>query len=610
MKPLHTILSSETPCLLLENTREQTDKDAWLFTQPLAEIHINSFEDIDRGLLEIDQQRKLGRYLAGYISYEVAYGLIDKLADLQDKSSNDTLLHFYAFDTPTNCTFEEIQTALNLIPEQDPFIHNISLSETREQYLDQIKRIQEYILEGDTYQVNHTLRMNFDLNGSHLALYKALRGRQSVEYSAFLRTPEKTILSLSPELFVEKKSTTLTSRPMKGTSPRGSTAVEDASIKHSMANDEKQLSENLMIVDLMRNDIGKLAKVGSMQATPLFEIQEFETLFQMISTIRGEVDQNVPFSQIVKQLFPCGSITGTPKIRTMEIIQSLESQPRGVYTGAIGYITPDNDFTFNVPIRTIEFQTHSNNGQLGIGGGIIHESKASDEWQECLLKAKFLTGINEELCLIEACRYHHIDGTVDHLNEHLHRLKMSAKTFGISCDTGDIREKINQYLHSKTSKYDLKIRLTLNAKGVTTLSSEEITSNTLVTAKVAIADQGIIAESIFRQHKTNRRTLYNKLYKHYEKLGFYDVVFLNQYGRIAEASRHNVIIEREGKFYTPALSDGALPGIFRQSLFNSKIQDIEEAPLTLSDLMNADKVLLCNSVRGLVEVDIPSALHS
>lgn len=588
----------------MENTREQAGKTAWLFTQPLAEIRIDSFDDIDLGLNEIDKQRKKGRYLAGYINYELAYGLIDKLDGLQDAPANGTLLHFYAFDTPLRYSFEEVQNALGLIQEQEPFIHNISLSETREQYLDQIKRIQKYILEGDTYQVNHTLRMNFDLDGSHISLYKALRTRQSVEYSAFIRTPEKTILSLSPELFIEKKSTALTSRPMKGTSPRGRTASEDTAIKQSMATDEKQLSENLMIVDLMRNDIGKLAKIGSMQAKPLFEIQEFETLFQMISTVRGEVDSDIPFAQVVKELFPCGSITGTPKIRTMEIIQELESQARGVYTGAIGYIAPDNDFTFNVPIRTIEFKANSNNGQLGIGGGIIHDSDASDEWRECLLKAKFLTGLNDDFHLIEACRYQAIDKQIHRLDEHLQRLKNSAQTFGINCNTLDIRENIGAYLQEKTITGDLKIRLTLNAKGTVALSSEDILPEDLTPPRVAIADQCIVAESIFRQHKTNRRSLYNKLYTQFEELGYYDVIVLNQYGRVAEASRHNVIIERNGKLYTPPLSDGALPGIFRQSLFKDKIQNIQEASLTLEDLNSADKILLCNSVRGLSEVKL------
>lgn len=604
MKSLNKILSDETPCLLLENTRNPTGDTAWLFTQPLAEIHITSFDDIFRGLKEVDEQRQKGRYLAGFISYEAAYGLINKLAGLQDKTSNATLLHFYAFDEPRRCTFEEIETALTDNPEQEPYIHSISLSETREEYLDQIERIQRYILEGDTYQVNYTIRMNFDLEGSHLALYKELRARQSVEYSAFIRTPEKTILSLSPELFIEKQSVTLTSRPMKGTSPRGGTPKEDAAIERSMACDEKQLSENLMIVDLMRNDIGKLAQVGSMQAEPLFEIQVFETLFQMISTIRGQVDKDIAFSEVIKELFPCGSITGAPKVRTMEIIDELESQARGVYTGAIGYITPDNDFTFNVPIRTIEFDASSNHGQLGIGGGIIHQSDANDEWQECLLKAKFLTGANEDFSLIETCRVLHKNKNIERLDAHLKRLRNSASTFGIPCNTHDIREKIESYLEHKTSTSDLKLRLLLNTKGDVTLSSEKLNTRALTMPRVTVADQRIVAESLFRQHKTSRRTLYNKLHKHFEEHGFYDVIFLNQYGRVAEASRHTLFIERNGKLYTPPLTDGALPGVFRQSLLDKKVQDIEESPLTLTDLTSADKIFLSNSVRGLVEVEL------
>ncbi len=610
MKSLHNILLEETPCLLLENTRDRTGSKAWLFTNPSAEIRVSGTDDLMQGLSEIDEQRKKGLYIAGYINYEAAYYLIDKLAGLQDKSSHKTLLHFYAFAEPRRCTFNEIDDALGDTYEHEPFIHNIELSEAREQYLDQIVRIQRYILEGDTYQVNHTIRMSFDLEGSQLALYKALRARQSVEYSAFLRTPEKTILSLSPELFIEKKSSILTSRPMKGTSPRGTTSVEDAAIKQSMTSDEKQLSENLMIVDLMRNDIGKLAKVGSMQAKQLFEIQEFETLFQMISTIRGEVDKDVTFLDVVKELFPCGSITGTPKIRTMEIIHELESQARGVYTGAIGYIAPDNDFTFNVPIRTIEFDASSNHGQLGIGGGIIHESDAIDEWQECLLKAKFLTGLNGDFSLIETCRVSHEDQHIDRLDAHLTRLNNSAKAFAIPCIIRDIREKINTYLQSNKSEYDLKLKLLLNANGELGLSSEELFTFNSTIQSMAIADQSIIAESLFRKHKTSRRLLYNKLYQYFEERGYYDVIFLNQYGRVAEASRHNIYIEKNGKLKTPPLIDGALPGVFRQSIFEDKTQAIEEAPLTLADLYNADKVFLSNSVRGFLEVQLtPTKEH-
>ena len=497
---------------------------------------------------------------------------------------------------------EEIAEALRDEAEFEPFIGDIRLTETRESWIKNLEKIQRYIYEGDTYQVNYTLRMDFQLQGEILGLYRALRARQSVDYSALLLLPDSTILSLSPELFIEKRGATLVSRPMKGTSPRGHSGQADAEIMQAMANDAKQLSENLMIVDLMRNDIGRLAKPGSMRVDRLFEIQTFETLHQMISTISGEVEPDIPFGEVIDGLFPCGSISGAPKIRTMEIIHELESTPRGVYTGAIGYITPDNDFTFSVPIRTIEFEGQTKNGRLGIGGGIIFDSKPEEEWDECLLKAKFLTGLNQDFQLIETCRYDRQKKNIPYLEAHLQRLKKSAAFFQFVLDENIFRQQTNTFLAGQNTTADLKVRILLAYDGSLSFSAEAIDKPGPETPRVCLSKNRIHSRSVFRRHKTSRRALYNSDFDAAADKGFYDVLFLNEKNQLAEASRHNLFIEQDGQLFTPPLDSGALPGVMRSQLLADRKRLVSEKNLGIADLQKADRIFLANAVRGLLEV--------
>ena len=457
MTSLKKLLGDRRPSLLLENTRDPgMNNPAMLFCHPVSEIRACNRQELQAAFAEIDRLRKRGYYLAGIIHYEAAYHLIGKLAAFATDKSPAPLLQFYAFQQPQHLESAAVENALQSDPESEPYIHDITFSEDRQSYLQNLKKIQHYIFEGYTYQVNHTLRMQFRLEGEIASLYRLLRSRQRVEFSALLQLPEHTILSLSPELFIKKCGKLLTSKPMKGTASRGLTPEEDKRILQAMQKDKKQLSENLMIVDLMRNDIGRLAKPGTMKVDKLFEIQTYETLHQMISTISGEVDADIQFAEIIDGLFPCGSITGAPKIRTMELIKQLESTPRGVYTGAIGYITPDNDFTFNVPIRTIDFAADSDIGTLGIGGGIIHESNADEEWQECLLKAQFLTGLNRDFSLIETCRYNCSLNSLERIDLHLQRLRKSANAFGFPFPEKSIEKQICSFLKTLARDSDAK----------------------------------------------------------------------------------------------------------------------------------------------------------
>lgn len=602
-----TKMAESSPFMLFENTLPDQDYDAaWLFTHPVGEIIATLHGQLDAALAAIDEAREQGYYLAGFISYEASYAFSSKLTHLPNPATAEQpLLQFYVFDQVLRPTPDEVDQSFQQLPESAPFIKHWTPTETEADYLTKLNRIRQYIEQGDVYQVNHTFRANFELEGTVNGLYQALRKVQPVAFSALLHLPHSTILSLSPELFIKKRGTTLSTKPMKGTAARGNNESEDQQIIAAMKTDKKMRSENLMIVDLMRNDIGRLAKPGSVKVNNLFEIQTYKTLHQMISTVTGEIARNTPFAQIIKQLFPCGSITGAPKVRSMEVIHELESTPRHFYTGAIGFITPENDFSFNVPIRTLRFPKNSQQGTMGIGGGIIHESDASAEWQEALLKARFLTGLNQSFKLIETFRYVAESGDIPRLGAHLERLQRSAAQFGFPIAVGHWQQTIQSYLVDQKASADLKIRLLLDAAGTIRLSSETLTADdsehTMLPA-VTLSEHRIDDSSLFRQHKTTHRELYNRAYHQAEQQGFYDVVFLNEAGFIAEASRHNLLLALDGELYTPPLSDGALPGVMRQQLLNDPKSLAKEKQLTLKDLHKAEHVYLCNSVRGLVEV--------
>ena len=386
---------------------------------------------------------------------------------------------------------------------------------------------------------------------------------------------------------------------MKGTAARGATAAEDAAIAAALPEDEKQRAENLMIVDLMRNDIGRLAKIGSMKAARLFEVETFETVHQMISVVEGEVAPDLSLKQLLEGLFPCGSITGAPKIRTMEIIRALEATPRGVYTGAIGYVTPDNDVTLSVPIRTVVIDAQSGRGELGIGGGITWASDPLEEWDECLLKARFLSGLVRDIRLIETCRLEAGAATPARLDAHLARMRRSAGVFSFPFDESLLRRSLAQFVGEHRATLPQKLRLTLDANGRVEFSVEAV-PDSMENATVVISRETIDADSLFRRHKTSRRELYNREFERVSEQGFYDVLFFNQHEELAEASRHNVLVKLAGRWLTPPVSAGALPGICRAALLAEG--ELREAVITRQDFARAEGIRLCNSVRGVVDV--------
>ncbi|MDE2598198.1 MAG: aminodeoxychorismate synthase component I [Rhodocyclaceae bacterium] len=586
------------PFALLENTRDPS-APARRYTRPVGAVLAHRPEELAAALAELDAARRKSLHACGYIAYEAGYALQGlPIPAFPDFAPTRPLLHFQLFQSceliapGDSAEWLEAQAG-----EEACAIHDQELAEDEANYSRKIAQIRGLIRDGETYQVNYTLPCRFRHTGSAIALYLALRKTQRVAYSAFLNFPEARILSLSPELFIERRGNTLTTRPMKGTAARGNIAAEDKAIAEHLRNDPKSRAENLMIVDLLRNDLGRVAKTGSVQVPALFEIETYETLQQMTSTVTATLDEGAALPDIIQALFPCGSITGAPKRRTMQLIAELEQEPRGIYTGAIGYIEPGGDFCFSVPIRTV-VSAAPGKALMGVGSGIVYDSDAHAEYAEVQLKTRFLREVNRELGLIESMHLSP-DGSIRHRDLHLARLETAAQTFGFHVPERAISEELDAYTQHRPQTEARRLRLQLNSDGTFSLADFAIPP-VPENPRVRVSGKRIDSRSIFRRHKTTQRALYETEYARAVEQGAYEVLFLNEHGRIAEAARHNVFIRKNGQLLTPPVSEGALPGILRLSL---EAQVIEQA-MTLEDLKTAEAIYVGNAVRGLTEVKL------
>ncbi|MBE9552496.1 MAG: chorismate-binding protein, partial [Proteobacteria bacterium] len=360
--------------------------------------------------------------------------------------------------------------------------------------------------------------------------------------------------------------------------------------------DEKSRAENLMITDLLRNDLSRIALIGSVRVPDLFTVETYPTVHQMTSTVEARLRPGVSFREIVQGLFPCGSVTGAPKIRAMEIIRELETRSRGAYTGSVGMVAPNGDLRFNVAIRTL-FVGDGGEGEMGIGSGIVHDSDPAAEYEECLLKARFLTAPHEGFQLIETMRWSRTDGFYL-LERHLDRLENSAGFFGISCDTGAVRALLADCVRGLTGKH--RVRLLLDQGGGASATATAITlPDPPAAVRYAIAGQPIDSRDRHRYHKTTRREVLDKERDRLAaETGCDEVLFVNERGELTEGSYCNVFVEKGGWLLTPPLSCGLLDGTLRRELLETGGQ-VEERVLYPRDLDEADAVWLGNSVRGL-----------
>jgi para-aminobenzoate synthetase/4-amino-4-deoxychorismate lyase len=469
-----------------------------------------------------------------------------------------------------------------------------------------IDAIRALIAAGDTYQVNYTYRLRFDAFGSVFALYARLRARQPVPYGALIGLPDGgALLSFSPELFVRLDGATLTARPMKGTAPASDDADENARRTAALAADPKNRAENLMIVDLLRNDLGRIAQTGSVTVPKLFDVQRFGAVLQMTTTVQAALRPDVTLGALFAALYPCGSITGAPKRRTMEIISALESAPRGVYTGAIGWFDPIppgravGDFCLSVPIRTLALAPALDGvrrGELGVGAGIVHDSEAASEFEECQLKARFLSGLPNDFELFETLRADSEDG-YRHLALHLARLTASSEYFGFPCDIDQARALLEPTRIGLAAGQRHRVRLALGAHGAWTVQSAPITP-LREPVRVILAREATDSTDLFLRHKTSVRSVYDAAWRAAEAQGAFDALFFNERGELTEGGRSNVFVRLDGHWYTPPLACGVLPGVMRAVLLEAPAWAAREKIITLEMLDDVEDIVVCNALRG------------
>lgn len=609
--------------VLLETTKIRNDEHkSLLFSNPVDRLICTAQDSPEQFLNHIQTKLDQGYYLAGWFAYEFGYLLEPVLAKRCPALPDQVIADFGVFSKPAvydhfsqsssggDWPDEILNTQNHLYSKTGYNILNVHPDKKEETYLHNIHRIKEYIAAGDTYQVNFTLKLLFDFAGSPVDFYRILRRNQSVCYGAYIQSDGHQTMSFSPELFFRKRAQTCTVRPMKGTLKRGRSLEEDKEYAKFLCSDSKNRSENVMIVDLLRNDVGRLARMGGVHVSSLFDVETFETLHQMTSTITAELQDSISLHDLLKALFPCGSVTGAPKIRTMEIIRELEQSPRGVYTGAIGYFSPDGDAVFNVPIRTVVVK--ENKGEMGIGSGIIHDSDPNNEWEECLLKAHFLTKPQKEIQLIETLLWKPCEGYWL-LEKHLDRLKDSATYFDFLFDLNEVKTALELEAAKFSQKAPQRVRLLLAKNGELTITHTECTLPSLHPPekdqedlpRIRISNERTHSGDRFLYHKTTNRNLYDDERKKAVRDGYYEILFLNEKDEISEGSISTVFIEKNQCFFTPPLHCGLLPGVFRSYILeHSQPYPVREKILTLADLHNADAIYVGNSVRGLTKVSL------
>ena len=564
-----------------------------LFTGPRDILVAHDAAGVAAALQQLEEARGAGLHAAGFLAYELGFVFEERLARLLPPPGPAPLLWLGLYDAPERLTAAEVDArlagpargvAIDIAPRMDEV--------TYVRAFDQVKAL---IAAGDTYQVNLTFKAGFRLEGDPVALYRDLVAKQPVAYGALINTGEQWILSRSPELFVSSRDGMLAARPMKGTLKRGRTLAEDEAGRVALAGDEKNRAENLMIVDLLRNDLGRIAEIGTVKVTDLFTVETYSTLHTMTSGISARRRPGVTTADVLANLFPCGSITGAPKLRAMEIIHQVEAGPRGVYTGSIGHFSPNGNLTLNVAIRTAVIDKDGN-GEIGIGGGIVADSIAADEYREALLKMAFFTEPAREVTLIETLLWDRADG-YDLLDRHLDRLAASAAYFALPFD----RPAITALLESQSfPEARMRVRLTLDASGPA-VTSIPLPPNPLV-FRFAIAPERLDSQSLWLMHKTTNRAFYDEpRQRAHAEQGVDEVLFLNERGELTEVSITSLFVERGGILLTPPLSSGLLPGTLRAELLATG--KAEEQVLTLDDLEGAEAIWLGNSVRGLIRAE-------
>ncbi len=546
------------------------------FEEPLQVLVATTPEEVHAVLDTVESAcRDDGCIAVGYVAYEAASAFDDALVT---HPSNGPLAEFAIF---ADSTPEDIQDAITQPNPAQPI--DVTSRVKFADYETSIDAIRSLIEAGDTYQVNYTHLLDVSTQASPLAAFASMYSRQPGELAAYIDTENTTICSASPELFFERQGNVVRSEPMKGTAPRSPVAADDQQMRDNLLASKKDLAENLMIVDMVRNDLGRIAEAGSVNCPDLFTVRALPTLWQMISTV--EATTSASLAEIFGALFPCASITGAPKVRSMQIIRELEPEPRGVYTGAIGLVLPGGDARFSVAIRTL--QVSQDRACYGVGGGVVWNSTAEAEWRESLAKSRIFKPV--DFSLLGTMRWTEAEG-IYLLEEHVERLLNSAARFEIPLVEGNLR----QALEDLALVEDSLVRLLVNKQGDVTIESRPLPA-AREKVRLRISPFSVSSGDEMLLHKTTRRELYEQASMGCDDCD--DVVLWNERSEVTETAICNIFINREGRLLTPPLSSGTLPGTLRRHLIEAG--EAEEMVITIDDLHAADEIFVGNSVRGL-----------
>ena len=560
-----------------------------LFQNPIRWLEVRDLDQLPSAFAAVDAALSQGHWVAGCLAYECGYHWEPSAyPNYKSPSAALPLAAFGIYAEPTLCSRSFQQ------PTTEAGLTDLAVSLTTEQYTQQFDQAQQYISAGDTYQLNLTTEVHASYIDDPANLFAHMMAAQPVDLGAMLHIGSCHILSASPELFFHQQDRQILVRPMKGTSPRGSTPSEDDRLATSLAADEKNRAENVMIVDLLRNDLGRISEFGSVLPDKLFTVERLPSLLQMTSEIRATLRPQITPYRLFAALFPSGSIIGAPKVHSMQLIRSLEQRDRGVYTGAIGFWSPRGEALFSVAIRTAVLE----GGRLtmGIGSGLVADSIATSEYSECVLKADFLR--DQTFGLIESMRWEH--GRCDLLQLHLDRLQSSAEHFHLRFDRKSIQRAIEQRATSLDPVTPYKLRLVFDHRGACNFAAPEpvATEDPATPLRIYLWPTPIDSRSPLLQHKTTRRGLYDHAYTEAKRQGFADIIFINERGHITEGAIHNIFVRHGAQWRTPPTTAGLLPGVYRQHLLATH-SEIAEANLTPDCLRTADEIWLTNAVRGI-----------
>ncbi|WP_028784314.1 aminodeoxychorismate synthase component I [Thalassobacillus devorans] len=575
------------PFLQFDFTETCSDKPI-CFADPVQVIEVYHPHEISAAFQKIEAAVQEGFYAAGFVSYEAAGGF-DSIYQVHHTKVGFPLVWFGIFENPV----ESNSRTEHLSGYQ---ISDWTLDTTQEEYQNGILQIKHAIEAGDTYQVNYTARLTAGFQGNDYSFYRQLKENQQSDYSAYLNVGRYRILSASPELFFQVSNGIIRTKPMKGTAKRGRNLEEDERLKHRLYTSEKDRAENLMIVDLLRNDIGRIAKPGTVKVPDLFEIESYPTVHQMTSTIEAELEPATTILDWFHALFPCGSITGAPKISTMNYIYELEKSPRHVYCGAIGFITPDREAVFNVPIRTVLLDTKEDTATYGAGGGVTWDSTIEGEYEELMAKARLLKEKRKTFQLLESMKLQ--DGRYPLYQLHIDRLMSSARYFGFAMDIEQVSQGL-EHIAADNPRGAFKVRLLTDKSGDATVEATTIRPIDKVVCSLAQAP--VDRQDPFLYHKTTHREVYEKHTRSAPE-GVFAVLLWNEEEELTEFTIGNIVLEQDGKFLTPPVESGLLAGTYRRELLQKS--QIKEQVIKKEDLWHADAVWLINGVRCWVPVQI------